>query len=202
MEVSELPTRKDVTVWITGYLTFLSVLFTFDAFFFFGGPNSLLKLYPIYAIIQSIFGNIDASTYLWLTSISTFILFGITSTFVFQDPLTLLLKKLASESQTEECQVNDLYGASSNLSMLEMIDQSLTRLNIDMNDVKKILSDLKDGMETTKIVMTRLTAKVASLERGSLKMAELASDKDEGSTRFDLCPYCGKELTVIKEHLH
>jgi hypothetical protein len=187
-----LPTRKDVAVWISGYLTFLSILFTFDAFFFFGGPNSLMELYPVYAVIHSIFGDIHASTYLWLTSISTFILFGVTCTFVFQDPFTLLIKKLASEAQSEENQRGDSFESS--LNTLDMINHSLTHNSIDLNEVKNSLHNLKDNIEAMKIGITKLTAELASLEREVTKTKECASCRNKTLPEFKLCPHCGKEL--------
>ena len=189
-----MPTKKDVAVWISGYLTFLSILFTFDAFFFFGSPNSLMKLYPVYATIRWIFGNIDASTYLWLTLTSTFILFGITCTFAFQDPFTLLIKKLASEAQSEENQMGDSFESS--LNTLEMINHSLTNHSIDINDVKKSLRNLKDSIEAMKIGMTKMTAKLASLEREITKTIEYSSRGNKVQPEFELCPHCGKELSA------
>lgn len=196
MEGSKLPTRKDLAVWISGYLTFLSILFTFDAFFFFEAPNSLLKLYPVYAVIHGIFGDIDASTYLWLTSISTFILFGITCTFVFQDPFTLLIKKMASETQSEENQMDDSFKSS--LNTLEMINHSLTNHSIDLNEVKNSLRNFKDSIEAMKIGMTRMTAKLASLEREIAKTMDCKSCGNKILPEFKLCPYCGKELSVYR----
>jgi hypothetical protein len=194
-----LPTRKDVAVWISGYLTFLSILFTFDAFFFFGGPNSLMKLYPLYAVIHNVFGDIDGSTYLWLTSISTFILFGITCTFVFQDPLTLLIKKLASETQSEENQMGDSF--ESNLNTLEMINHSLTHNSVDLNEIKNGLHTLKDNIEAMKIGITKLTTELASLEREVTKTKERASCRNKTLPESKLCPNCGKKLVRHKNTL-
>ena len=183
MEVSKLQTRKELAVWIFGYLTFLSILFTFDATFFFGGTNSLLKLYPIYAIVRGIFGDIDASTYFWATTTLTFILFGITCLFVCQDPLTLLIKKIVSETPSEENQVDSPLELS--LNTLEMINHSLTHHSIDLTEVKNSLHDLKDSIEAMKIETRLLTAKLAKLEREMTK------------TR----PSCGKDiLPEFKEH--
>ena len=163
MEVSKLQTKKELAMWIFGYLTFLSILFTFDATFFFRGTNSLLNLYPIYAIVHGIFGNIDASMYFWATMTSTFILFGITCIFACQDPFTLLVKKIVSEAPSEENQIDGPFEL--NLSTLEMINHSLTHHSIDINEVKNSLHNLKDSIETMKIEIRLLTAKLGSLER-------------------------------------
>jgi len=192
----KLPTRRDLAVWVSGYLTFLSILFTFDAFFFFGGPNSLLKLYPVYAIFHGIFGNIGASTYIWLTSISTFILFGITCAFVCQDPFTALIKKMASEARSEENQTDA--SLESSLNTLEMINHSLTHHSIDINEVKNSLCALKDSIEAMNVGMTRLTAKLASVEREVTMGMECASCGNKILPEFRLCPYCGKELSVYR----
>jgi len=197
MEGSELPTRKDLAVWISAYLTFLSVLFTFDAFFFFRGPNSLLNLYPVYAIVHSIFGDISAPTYIWLTSISTFILFGITCAFVCQDPFAALMKKMASEARSEETQTDASFEQS--LNTLEMINHSLTHHSIDLGEVKNVLRDLKSSIEAVNIGMTRLTEKLASMERETKIRVECATCGNKILPEFRLCPYCGKELSVYKD---
>jgi len=190
---SKLPTRKDLAVWISAYLTFLSVLFTFDAFFFFGGPNSLMNLYPIYSIVHGIFGEISASTYIWLTAISTFILFGITCTFLYQDPLALLIKRMASEAPSEENQMEASFEPG--LNTLDMINHSLTNHSIDLKEVKTSLGALKDSVEAMNIEMTRLTEKLATLERKTMKI-ECASCGNKILPEFRLCSYCGKELST------
>lgn len=196
MEGSKLPTRKDLAVWISGYLTFLSILFTFDAFFFFGGPNSLLNLYPVYEIVHGILGDINAPTYIWLTSISTFILFGITCAFVCQDPFTALMKKMASEARSEENQMDASF--ESGLNTLEMINHSLTHHSIDLNEVKNSLRDLKGSIEAMNIGMTRLTEKLTSMKRETTIRMECASCGNKILPEFRLCPYCGKELSIYK----
>lgn len=181
-----------MAVWISGYLTFLSILFTFDAFFFFGGSNSLLSIYPIYSVVRGIFGDISAATYIWLTSISTFVLFGITVVFLCEDPFTVLMKKIASESQSEKNQNDSSFEPS--LSTLEMINHSLTQHNIDLNEVKNGLHDLTDSMKAMKIKMTRLAGKLANVEREASLRMECASCGNKILPEFRLCPYCGKEL--------
>ena len=199
MEGSKLPTRKDLAVWISAYLTFLSVLFTFDAFFFFGSPNSLMNLYPIYSIVHGIFGDIAASTYIWLTAISTFILFGITCTFLYQDPLALLIKRMASEASSEENQMEA--SLEPGLNTLDMINHSLTNHSIDLKEVKNSLSTLKDSIEAMNIGMTRLTEKLANLERRTTMSIECASCGNKILPEFRLCPYCGKELSTHRNML-
>ena len=181
-----------MAVWISGYLTFLSILFTFDAFFFFGGSNSLLSIYPIYSVVRGIFGDISAATYIWLTSISTFVLFGITVVFLCEDPFTVLMKKIASESQSEKNQNDSSFEPS--LSTLEMINNSLTQHNIDLNEVKNSLSKIKNSIKALTIGMTRLTAQVASMEREATMRMECTSCGNKILPEFRLCPYCGKEL--------
>jgi len=197
MDGLKLPTRRELAVWVSGYLTFLSILFTFDAFFFFGGSNSLLKLYPVYAIFHGIFGNIGASTYIWLTSISTFILFGITCAFVCQDPFTALIKKMASEARSEENQMDA--SLESSLNTLEMINHSLTHHSIDLNEVKSVLRDLKGSIDAMNIGITRLTEKLATMKRETTMRVECASCGNKILPEFRLCPYCGKELSVYKD---
>jgi len=196
MEGSKLPTKKDLAVWISGYLTFLSILFTFDAFFFFGSPNSLLKLYPVYSIVHGILGDINAPTYIWLTSISTFVLFGITCAFLSQDPFTALMKKIASEAQSDENQTDDSFESS--LNTLEMINHSLTHNSIDLNEVKNSLSNIKDSIKAMTIRMTRLTAQVTSMEREATTRMECVSCGNKILPEFRLCPYCGKELSIYR----
>jgi len=194
-----LPTRKDLAVWISGYLTFLSILFTFDAFFFFGSPNSLLNIYPVHAIVQGIFGSINAPTYIWLTSISTFILFGVTCVFVMDDPFTALMRKMASEAQSEENQMDA--SLESSLNTLEMINHSLTNHDIGLNEVKDVLGNLKGNIEAMNIGMARLTEKLASMDRETTIRMECTSCGNKILPEFRLCPYCGKKLSMYRNML-
>ena len=200
MESLKLPTRKELAVWVFGYLTFLSILFTFDATFFFGGTNSLLKLYPVYAIVQGIFGYIDGSTYFWVSITSTFILFGITCIFLCHDPLTALIKKIVLEARSEESQMDSqlYFSMESSLSNLEMINDSLTHHSIDHTEVKNSLRNLKDSIETIKIEMRQLTAKLGSLEREMTKRMKCPSCGKNILPEFKLCPHCGKELSIYR----
>lgn len=191
-----MSTRKNLAVWISGYLTFLSILFTFDAFFLFESPNSLLNLYPVQAIVQVIFGDLNAPTYIGLTAISTFILFGITCIFVMDDPFTALLRKMVSETQSEANQMDA--SLESSLNTLEMINHSLTSHDIGLNEVKNVLGNLKGNIETMNIGMTRLTEKLANMSRKTKIRMECTSCGNKILPEFRLCPYCGKKLSMYR----
>jgi len=187
-------------VWIFGFLTFLSVLFTIDAFLSLtlGGKTSLLELYPFNSI-KKIFGNIDTATYFWISLISAFAFFGFTCLIAFQDPLSAILNKLLSEAaRVEESQV-DQSNLEPGVGVLEMINHTLTSNSIILHTVKEGLNNVKDGLNSVKMDLTRLTTGLEKLERMEtdvIRARRCPSCGKDLLPEFKLCPYCGEKMVT------
>jgi len=187
-----------MAVWIFGFLTFLTVLFTMDAFLSltFGAKSSLLELFP-FNLIKQVFGNIDMSTYLWISLISAFAFFGFTCLIAFQDPLSALLNKILSEAnKIEEGQV-DQSNLEPGVDVLEMINHTLTSNSITLHTVKDGFNNIKDSLNSVKMDLTRLTTRLEKLERMEIdviKARKCPSCGKDCLPEFKLCPYCGEKI--------
>ena len=181
MERSKI--KRGIAIWIFGFLTFLAVLHTFDATLSFtvGNVNSILKLYPIGDVLQ----ELDVTTYLWVSIILTFVLFGITCLIAFHNPIEILINKILSNVEVEENPTDRTIESS--LSTLELMNSTLTSNSI-------VLHTVKDNMNTLKADLGQLVARLEKLENGFKGMKTCPSCGKEVSPDFRLCPYCGELL--------
>jgi hypothetical protein len=196
-----LSAKKGISVWIFGFLTFLAVLHTFDAFLSLtSNENSLLlKLYHI----DRLFGNIDTVVYFWSSLFSAFVLFGITCVIACHNPIMALYSKVLAEVEFAEKEVDD--AVESETSLLEMINNSLTSSSIALQRIKKDLSSVKEAQVSLKSKIVRFWSKLNSVEaqlnmefnnlRKELsKKEKCPSCGRDVSPGFKICPYCGEKL--------
>ena len=195
-----MPIKKAIAIWIFGFLTFLSVLFTIDAFLSltFGGKSSLLELYPFNAI-KRIFGNIDTATYFWISLTLAFAFFGFTCLIASQDPLSAILNKILSEAAKIEESQADESNLELGVGVLEMINHTLTSNSMTLHMVKEGLNNVKDSINSVKMDLTRLTPRLEKLERMEIdviKSRRCPSCGKDLLPEFKLCPYCGEKIVT------
>jgi len=189
--------KKSLAVWIFGCLTFFAGLHTFDAVLSLASSNStgsLLRLYPFYDKISAVVGKLDAITYFWLSLISTLSFMGITCSIAFYDPILSYVKKVLAETKVDDAQADPRI--DSELSMLAMINESLTTQGIMLNNVKNELNILKDGIKAIKIDVTRLRSKMEGLETDIAKLRKCPACGENVLPQFKFCPHCGEELSL------
>lgn len=189
--------KKSLAVWLFGCLTFFAGLHTFDGVLSLASDNfnagSLLRLYPFYDRISQLIGNPDAITYFWVSLISTLFLMGITCSIAFYDPILAYMKRVISETKTDDSQMDSRL--DSELSTLAMINESLTTQSILLNNVKNELGSLKDGIKALKIDMTRLRNRIEGLETDIAKLRKCPACGENVLPQFKFCPHCGEELS-------
>lgn len=190
--------KKNIAVWIFGCLTFFAGLHTFDAVLSISSVSdstgALLELYPFYDRISETIGKLDAVAYFWLSMISSVVFMGITCSIAFYDPILAYVKKMVSETKPDDTQADSKF--DSELTALAMINESLTAQGILMNNVKRELSTLKDGVNALKIDMTRLSGKMGSLETDLAKLRKCPACGKGILPEFKFCPHCGEELSL------
>jgi membrane protease subunit (stomatin/prohibitin family) len=189
--------KKSLAVWLFGCLTFFAGLHTFDGVLSLASDNlnagSLLRLYPFYDRISQLIGTPDALTYFWVSLISTLFLMGITCSIAFYDPILAYMKRVISETKTDDSQMDSRL--DSELSTLAMINESLTTQSILLNNVKNELGSLKDGIKALKIDMTRLRNRIEGLETDIAKLRKCPACGENVLPQFKFCPHCGEELS-------
>jgi len=189
--------KKGVAVWIFGFLAFFAGLHTFDAVLSLASPGqtgALLRLYPFYDPLLSALGRIDSLSYFWVSLLSTFSLFGITSSIAFHDPVMNYIKRTVSEASLEDSRADP--NVESELNMLAMINESLTSNGVALHELKSDVNTLKDGVNTVKVDMTKLWATIGVLESDLAKMRKCPACGKSVLPEFKLCPYCGEELSL------
>jgi len=172
-------------------------LHAFDAVLSLASPNqtgALLKLYPFYNTLLSTLGRIDAPTYFWASLLSTFFLFGITSSIAFHDPVMNYIKRVVSEAKPEDSRADP--NVESELNTLTMINDSLTSSTIALRELKSDVNTLQDGVTSVKVDMTKLWARIGVLETDLAKMRKCPGCGKSVLPDFKLCPYCGEELSL------
>jgi len=189
--------KKGIAVWIFGFLAFFTGLHTFDAVLSLASASqtgALLRLYPFYDVLLSAFGRIDSLTYFWVSLLSTFVLFGVTASIAFHDPVMSYIKRMVSEAKLEDSRGDS--NVESELNMLAMINDSLTRNSVALRELRNDLNGLKDGVHSVKTDMTKLWATIGVLETDLAKMRKCPACGKSVLPEFKLCPYCGEELSL------
>jgi len=199
---------KAVVVWIFGFLTFLAILNTLEAFFALtqSTPITLLRLYPF----SNWFGTVDVSMYFLGSLSATFVLWGVTCFIALRNPLDIWLGKILKEAQAENEEEVSIVSTKGNI--LEMMNDSLLNNSIELNNVKDLLSNVraemlgmrpvKDVVEHLKSDMTHLKTTLKKLETNLTRNRICPACAKDVQPDFRICPYCGENLLteiVLKE---
>ncbi len=137
-------TTRGITVWISAFVTFLSILgsFAMVVLLINEGAGSIVKPY----LIGTIAGNLSVESYLWISVTTTFIFLGITCILVYRkqppDPeiVKMFLKvggNLAALRKTQEA------------STTEMADQMEYTRKVNQKFFSTVSSDLKEENKET-----------------------------------------------------
>ena len=178
--------KKGVGIWIFGFLTFLAVLHTFDAYLsLMSGEASLLQLYQLgYALT-----NIDSMIYFFGSMSVAFVFFGVTCSIACHNPIMTLYNKILADVEFVEGKVDK--AAEAETGLLDMINHSLTSNSIDLHGMKKNLKSVEDSQNGLKVEMAHLTSMLGELRNGlKLSLQKLEMDLARGNK----CPFCGKEI--------
>ncbi len=203
--------KKGIGVWLFGFLTFLAVLHSFDAYLSLmsGEASGLLMLYPFGHVLA----DLDAVVYFWGSLSLAFVFFGVTSVIACHNPIMALYNKILAEVEFAEGEVDKV--AESEAGLLDMINHSLTSSSIDLHAMKENVKSVKDWQKSLRVEMAGLTRKLSELEAGlKVGLQRLETDLARGRKcpfcgkdvlpQFKLCPYCGEKLPyalVQIEHL-
>lgn len=78
--------RKSISVWILGFLTFLTALCSFAVTIYWinEGPNFILRPLLFAGIISDLVGDLTVQLYLWALLTATFVFFGLTCLFAYK----------------------------------------------------------------------------------------------------------------------
>ena len=191
---------KGVAVWILGSLTFLAGLHVLEAFFALtqNAPIVLLKLYPFSPLL----GQINVPAYFLVSSIATFVLWGITCMIALRNPLDMLLSRVLKDAQSENEEEVSLLSTKGNF--LELMNEGLIRNTIEIGNVKDLmqnvraevvsLGSLQDTVRGMKSDMTSLKTSLKKLETSFSRNVLCSACGKDVQPDFRICPYCGEDL--------
>lgn len=201
--------KKGVTVWLFSSLTFISLLHLIDSAsaFLFNTPSRLLGLYPV--IGQKLQESLTTQSYLWVSGISTFILWGITCAIVFENPVEVFLNKILSDAKKQSAvETQVLEGKSEILdAMYETIESSNDTVSHIKDIVYNVRTEVKEIKPLTENV-EKVKSELASLKREVKRLEEkvqypticLSCGKPL-LPEFKMCPYCGEKVQSTPEKI-
>ncbi len=161
-------TTRGITVWISAFVTFLSILCTFAMVVILINEGAFSIVEPY--ILGSIFGSLSVEYYLWISVTATFIFLGITCILVYRkqppDPtiVKMFLKvggNLAALRKTQEAsatemadqmeytrKMNQKFFSTVSLDLKEENKETLALLAAQKRAIKKVSSDMVSVIET------------------------------------------------------
>ena len=195
--------RKGLKVWFLGSLTFLSALFTLEAFLWLTNNTKLvlLNLLPF----TDLLGPVNPMLYLIGTLITTLLLWGATATVALHNPLENFLGKVIEDGKKEnEAETEFL---ETKTSILEMFSDTLNENTKSLASLKDLtqnirtevvnLRPLREELENLKTNLTYLNKSIKRLQQNMSKRKLCPACGRKVSEKFRLCPFCGENLLKL-----
>ena len=193
--------KKGIAIWLFTTLTFISLLHLIEAAaaLFFNNPTHLLQLYPFINQMQ-----IPMDIYLYITIVSTAILWAITCLIVCDNPVEAFLNKILSDAKkqtTSEAQVLESKSEIFDLmyETVEADSETLGQVKDLMRNMRAEVKDIppiKESIEKTRIELISLKKQMKTLEEKMLFTILCPACGKLVRPDFKLCPYCGESITL------
>lgn len=193
--------KKGIAIWLFTTLTFVSLLHLIEAAaaLFFNNPTHLLQLYPFINQMQ-----IPMDIYLYITIVSTAIMWAITCLIACDNPVEAFLNKILSDAKkqtTSEAQVLESKSEIFDLmyETVEADSETLGQVKDLMRNMRAEVRDIppiKESIEKTRIELGSLKKQMRSLEEKMLFTILCPACGKLVRPDFKLCPYCGESITL------
>jgi RNA polymerase-binding transcription factor DksA len=195
--------KKGISVWLFSSLTFIATLHLIDAIsaLVFNNEIKLLKLYPF---INEKLQTITPTAYFWATAAATFILWGITCTIAFTNPVEAFLNNILSDAKTQGAVETQLLEEKSEVldAMYETIEadnQTLAQVKDLMCNVRadvKEIQPLKEAIEKTRSELNNLKKEIKKVEEKTQFPNICPACGKPLLPEFKMCPYCGERIKL------
>jgi hypothetical protein len=193
--------KKGIAIWLFTTLTFVSLLHLIEAAaaLFFNNPTHLLQLYPFINQMQ-----IPMDIYLYITIMTTAIMWAITCLIACDNPVEAFLNKILSDAKqqtTSEAQVLESKSEIFDLmyETVEADSETLGQVKDLMRNMRAEVKDIqpiKESIEKTRIDLISLKKQMRSLEEKMLFTILCPNCGKLVRPDFKLCPYCGESITL------
>jgi len=197
--------RKGIAIWLFSSLTVISLAHLIDAIYsiLFNTPIKLLQLYPL---INEKLQGITPTAYFWISTSATLILWGITCTIAFENPVETFLNKVLSDAKTQSAVETQLLEDKSEVldAMYETIEsdnQILAQVKDLMHNVRtdvKEIQPLKEGLEKIKTELSSLKKELKKIEERIQFPNICPACGKPLLPEFNMCPYCGENIKLPK----
>lgn len=195
--------RKGIAIWLFSSLTFISLLHLIEAItvIAFGNQIRLLQLYPL---LNGKTEEISPPTYFWISAGATFILWGITCSIAFENPVEAFLNKILSDAKQQSAVETQLLEDKSEVldAMYETIEadnQILAQVKDLMCNVRadvKEIQPVKETMEKIKAELNNLKREIKRIEEKMQFPNICPSCGKPLLPEFKICPYCGESIKL------
>jgi hypothetical protein len=202
MKSEELRLRKKgIAIWLFTTLTFVSLLHLIEAAaaLFFNNPTHLLQLYPFINQMQ-----IPMDIYLYITIMTTAILWAITCLIACDNPVEAFLNKILSDAKQQTATEAQVLESKSELfdlmyETVESDSETLAQVKDLMRNMRAEVKDIqpiKETTEKTQIELISLKKQMKMLEEKMLFTILCPACGKLVRPDFKLCPYCGESITL------
>jgi predicted RNA-binding Zn-ribbon protein involved in translation (DUF1610 family) len=180
-------TKKGIFVWLFTSLTFISLTHLIDAISA-AILNNQIRLLQFYPYIGAKLQTIAPQTYLWISALTTVILWGITCLVIFNNPVEAFLNSIVSEAKTQ---------STVETQLLEEKGDILDFMNETIESNSEILAHVKDIVYNVRTEVKEIHPINESVEKMKTEIGTLKKEikKLEEKLNFPIvCPACGKPL--------
>lgn len=193
--------KKAIGIWLFSFLTILSLIHLIDAISaqMLNTESKLLKLYPF---INEKLNTITPTAYLWISAISTFILWGITCAIAFESPVETFLNRILSEAKQQSTAETQILEEKSEL--LDIMNETMDANNEVLAQVRDIVYNIRaevKEIEPLKDSIEKIKTEVGSLRKELKKLEEMMGVQKicvacgkPLMPEFKICPYCGETV--------
>jgi hypothetical protein len=132
--------RKATCVWLFSTLTFIALVHLIDAtcaVVF----NSEIKLFQLYPFAHEKLQTIMPATYFWVSTLATFILWGITCAIAFENPVEAFLNKILSGAKKQSAVEAQMLDGKSEL--LDSMNETVGMNNALLAQVKDVMYNVR-----------------------------------------------------------
>jgi len=200
--------KKGISVWLFSSLTLISLIHLIEAIstLVFNNEIRLLQLYPL---INEKLQVITPTTYFWLSAAATFILWGITCTIAFENPMETFLNNILSDAKKqgavetqlleEKSEILDAMNEAieSNNKVLAQVRDMIYNIRTEVKEVEP----LNEGIEKIKTELGGLRKEVKKLEE-KVHFPNLCPTCGKPLLpEFKICPYCGENIKLLPENV-
>ena len=198
--------KKGIGVWLFSTLTFVALVHLIDAISVLVF-NSQIKLLQLYPFINEKLQTVTPSAYFWVSTITTFILWGITCGIAFENPVETFLNKILSDARKQGTIETEALDEKSELldAMNETVEMNNTLLAQVKDMMYNVRTEVKEIQPLTENV-EKLRTELSRLKREFKKFEENIKHPNKCPTcrkpilpQFKVCPYCGENLKLLPE---